>query len=173
MITHFSKHTSSNKEKGFSLVELLVVIAILAVLAAIAIPLFLNQRERSYRATAQADGRNLAMDITSAFSGCMQTGATTPAAFLSTGVQNTVFTSPSGANISPAGCASPTTFTFSLSTNSTISSSLAGGALVNNANGWCFVVSNNNQQAKYNKKGLASSGTGLSCAATAADLGTN
>jgi len=38
----------SNEEKGFTLIELLVVILIVAILAAVAIPVFLRQREKGY-----------------------------------------------------------------------------------------------------------------------------
>ena len=41
-------------EWGFSLIELLVVIAIVAILSAIAIPIFLNQREHAYETAIQA-----------------------------------------------------------------------------------------------------------------------
>jgi type IV pilus assembly protein PilA len=48
------------REEGFTLIELLVVIIIIGILAAIAIPVFLNQRNKGYDAGIKADLRNAA-----------------------------------------------------------------------------------------------------------------
>jgi prepilin-type N-terminal cleavage/methylation domain-containing protein len=52
--------TATRREDGFTLIELLVVIIIIGILAAIAIPVFLNQRVKGYDSQAKSDLRNLA-----------------------------------------------------------------------------------------------------------------
>ena len=46
------------REEGFTLIELLVVMIIIGILAAIAIPVFLNQRNSGYDAGAKSDIKN-------------------------------------------------------------------------------------------------------------------
>jgi type IV pilus assembly protein PilA len=54
------------KDQGFTLIELLVVIIIIGILAAIAIPVFLNQRQKGYKADMKSALKNMATAIESA-----------------------------------------------------------------------------------------------------------
>lgn len=54
----------SSRDDGFTLVEMLVVIVVIAILAGIAVPLFLGLRTKAQDAAAKADLRNLVMAVT-------------------------------------------------------------------------------------------------------------
>ena len=64
MIARVSKALNKKDgEQGFTLIELLVVVIIIGILAAIAIPVFLNQRKSAVDASIKSDLRTVATNM--------------------------------------------------------------------------------------------------------------
>jgi len=60
------RRRSAGDEEAFSLVEVLVVVVIISILAAIAIPVFMTQRDKGYDAQSVATLKNAATAMESA-----------------------------------------------------------------------------------------------------------
>lgn len=95
-------------EGGFTLIELLVVIVIIGILAAIAIPAFLNQREKAWEKAVESDLRNLAVQIET-------DGVDSSGAFDSTRVANVLadFDGTEGVDLVPSVASDGLSFTIS------------------------------------------------------------
>ena len=68
-----------NDEAGFTLIELLVVVIIIGILAAVAIPTFLNQRKKGWESAVKSDLRNYAIVMETHLTEAGAYNATTPA----------------------------------------------------------------------------------------------
>lgn len=111
MLARIRKAMDENEE-GFTLIELLVVVIIIGILAAIAIPVFLNQRQKAIDSSMKADARAVANEMETEFTDTQTYPAAVPAGVkLSTGNVAAVAVSTIGSSycvtITRAGGAQP------------------------------------------------------------------
>jgi type IV pilus assembly protein PilA len=81
-----------NNKKGFTLIELMIVIAIIGILAAIAIPNFIEYRNKSFCSKAESDANNVAAIIADYFA--IPTHTSTPIVTGSTTYQGYTLSGP-------------------------------------------------------------------------------
>jgi type IV pilus assembly protein PilA len=72
------RKAAQDKDSGFTLIELLVVMIIIGILAAIAIPVFLNQRKKAVDSSMKSDARTVANEMETSFTDTQVYPATVP-----------------------------------------------------------------------------------------------
>jgi len=127
------RKSMDEKDRGFTLIELLVVMIIIGILAAIAIPVFLNQRKKAVDSSMKSDLRTVANEEETYF--------TDNQAYVAVSAASSNMTIGSGGNT--VRLSNGNTLTVTLN-NTTATSATAFCVTATNANGshaWYYVSS--------------------------------
>jgi len=151
----------TRRAEGFSLVELLVTVVIIAVLAAIAIPLYSNQKNKAALSAAQQDARAIGSAINGMLLEYAHLG--TSNGTIGYSAPNVTFTL-----TAPSPTTAPASISVRLSPNSTFSV----GSTLANTRQWCIKITNSSgsttQSAVVTEAGLQAGMTTCSNGAASA-----
>lgn len=145
-------------DSGFSLVELLVVVVIIGILAAIAIPIFNNQKSKAQRSTAVSDVRGASSELQGVLGDVVAFGTGPTVEGVANGAQMTitVFAGTGGQFLSGE---TSKDFNIRVSPGTT----WADGS-ISPEGAWCLVFTNSGQYAKLtDTDNLQSGDTELTC----------
>jgi prepilin-type N-terminal cleavage/methylation domain-containing protein len=145
--------TQRRTDDGFSLIELLITVTIIAVLAAIAIPLYTSQKEKASLVAAESDARGIGMEIISTISDYTSTGVGGPITITGDSVAIEI-----GASHVPLGLPDTPTTTARLSPDSTLAASSSVKPF-SSVNEFCLRVDNAGQTAIFTQDGLQPAAT--------------
>jgi type IV pilus assembly protein PilA len=143
---------NKDKNNGFTLIEVVVSLLITMILMAIAIPIFMNQKNKSYRTVALINGGYAHSEITTLLQDYTSLGTLSPAnnqsfASISNGVLTLTFTT--GSTTLTGNGAASLTSPLALDKGITISSSGFAPASVS----WCLAFSFKGQYVVYTQDG--------------------
>src|SRR3954454_18005682 len=134
------RKSMDEKDQGFTLIELLVVMIIIGILAAIAVPVFLNQRKKAVETSMKSDLRTVANQMETYFTDNQGYFLATQAARVVTVGTDTVTLSANN-TLTVKGLTAATT---ALVTTITVGSATVLGAGTTPAIGYCLTMANPN-----------------------------